>query len=233
MHGAEAAHGDAATQRGAPLLPGPRRGLHPTARCAAPAVARGLAGGAALARARDPARLRHRRHDRGLRAPPRARVGGSSVEPALLRSRGRERLAPRRGAGRSGAPLRLGPASTPRLAWRALARSIPAGFPGADRIARRVLELRGDAAAVEAALIAIDDAMLESAAARLDAEESGALDRWVERRLDSLRERFDSDQLASRRRSPAIARAAPARRASAPLACSRPRPRPAASRRPT
>lgn len=93
----------------------------------------------------------------------------------------------------------------------ALARSIPAGFPDADLIARRVLELRGDAAAVEAALVAIDDAMLESAAAQLDAEERGALDRWVERRLESLRERFDSDQLtraATRLRSRELRRRA-------------------------
>jgi hypothetical protein len=53
--------------------------------------------------------------------------------------------------------------------------------------------------------------MLESAAAQLDAEERGALDRWVERRLESLRERFDSDQLtraATRLRSRELRRRA-------------------------
>lgn len=79
---------------------------------------------------------------------------------------------------------------------RALARSIPAGFPDADRIARSVLELGGDAAVIEAGLVVLDDAMLESAAAQLHAEEKAALERWVERRLDSLRERFDAGELA-------------------------------------
>jgi hypothetical protein len=78
----------------------------------------------------------------------------------------------------------------------ALARSIPAVFPGAERIAENVRGLRGDAAAVEAGLVVLDDAMLESAEGRLDGAEKAELDRFVERRLDSMRERFDADELA-------------------------------------
>ena len=44
-------------------------------------------------------------------------------------------------------------------------------------------------------MVAIDDAMLERAAAHLDAEEKAELDRWLERRLDSLRQRFDPGEL--------------------------------------
>jgi hypothetical protein len=79
---------------------------------------------------------------------------------------------------------------------RALALAIPGTLPGGDGLARRVLELRGDAATVEAALIAIDDQMLEAAAAVLDADQAALLDRWVERRLESLSDRFDRDELA-------------------------------------
>jgi hypothetical protein len=78
----------------------------------------------------------------------------------------------------------------------ALAGSVPGSFPGADRIASSVRALRGDAAVVEAGLVALDDAMLESAEGRLDAGEKAELDRFVERRLDGLRERFDADALA-------------------------------------
>jgi hypothetical protein len=78
----------------------------------------------------------------------------------------------------------------------ALAGAIPADFPGADRIAESVRGLHGDAAAVEAGLVALDDAMLERAEGRLDAAAKAELDRFVERRLDSLRERFDADELA-------------------------------------
>jgi hypothetical protein len=83
-----------------------------------------------------------------------------------------------------------------RARLTALARSIPAGWPDAESIAQRVLALEGDAAAIESALIAIDDAMLEAAAKRLDAAEAAALDSWVERRLEPLRARFDAAELA-------------------------------------
>jgi hypothetical protein len=97
----------------------------------------------------------------------------------------------------AGPPRRsAGPALDTGARLQSLARSIPAGFPDAERIVRSVLALRGDAAAVEAALVTIDETMLERAAAHLDAEEKAELDRWLERRLDSLRERFDSDELA-------------------------------------
>jgi hypothetical protein len=77
-----------------------------------------------------------------------------------------------------------------------LARAIPAAFPGAGRIGASVLALGGDAAAVEAGLVRLDDAMLDSADAGLDADARAELDRFVERRLDALRERFDEAELA-------------------------------------
>jgi hypothetical protein len=78
----------------------------------------------------------------------------------------------------------------------ALARSIPATFPEAERVAAEVRGLRGDTAAVESGLVALDDAMLASAEARLDVDTKAEIDGFVERRLDSLRERFDTDELA-------------------------------------
>jgi hypothetical protein len=102
-------------------------------------------------------------------------------------SRAEELIGPVRRAGAPALDIRA------RLA--SLAGAIPADFPQRASVARRLLDLGGDAAAVEAALVAIDDAMLERAEAGLDAEERAALDRWVERRLDSLRERFDAEQL--------------------------------------
>jgi hypothetical protein len=79
---------------------------------------------------------------------------------------------------------------------RALARSIPAAFPDADRIGASVLALRGDAAAVEAGLAVLDDDMLDRADAGLDDDARAELDRFVERRVDALRERFDEGELA-------------------------------------
>jgi hypothetical protein len=78
---------------------------------------------------------------------------------------------------------------------RALARSIPEGWPGAAAIAQQILALRGDAAAIESALIALDDSLLEQAATRLDAAEAAALEGWVQRRLEPLRARFDEAEL--------------------------------------
>jgi hypothetical protein len=79
----------------------------------------------------------------------------------------------------------------------ALVRALPADLPDRDWIARGVLALRGDAAEIESGLIAIDDAMLAAAAARLDAEEKASLDVWVERRLDTMRDRLDEAELAA------------------------------------
>jgi hypothetical protein len=79
---------------------------------------------------------------------------------------------------------------------RALARSIPDGWPGAEGIAQRLRSLQGDAAAIESTLVELDDGLLETAAARLDEAERAALDLWVEQRLESLRPRFEPDELA-------------------------------------
>ena len=78
----------------------------------------------------------------------------------------------------------------------ALARSSPEEGPGAAGIAQQIRSLSGDAAAIESALVVLDDALLESAGARLEAPERAALDAWVERRLDGLRARFEPDELA-------------------------------------
>jgi hypothetical protein len=78
---------------------------------------------------------------------------------------------------------------------RALANALPRDVPGRDQLASRVLALRGDAAAIEASLTALDDAMLAAAGRRLDDEERAALERAVDRRLDPLRDRFDAAQL--------------------------------------
>jgi hypothetical protein len=94
------------------------------------------------------------------------------------------------------APRAAAPVLDTAARLRALAAAIPAELAGAERIARRVAELGGDAAAVEAALIALDDALLEAAGAALDAEERASLERWVERRLVSLSGRFDAEELA-------------------------------------
>jgi hypothetical protein len=80
---------------------------------------------------------------------------------------------------------------------RALAGAIPPGWARDGGIPERVLALRGDAAAVESALVAIDDQMLASAAARLSASETAELDAWVRDRLEPLRSRFDPDEIAS------------------------------------
>jgi hypothetical protein len=79
---------------------------------------------------------------------------------------------------------------------QALARSVPGGWPGADDLVERLLSLHGDAAAIESSLVALDDALLEAAGARLEAPERAALEAWVERRLDALRPRFEPDELA-------------------------------------
>jgi hypothetical protein len=79
---------------------------------------------------------------------------------------------------------------------RALARAIPEGWARDAGFADRVLALRGDAAAVESALVALDDRMLEAAAARLSAADAVALDDWVAARLEPLRPRFEPEEVA-------------------------------------
>ena len=79
----------------------------------------------------------------------------------------------------------------------ALARALPPDLPNREWVAQAVLGLRGDAAEIEAGLIALDDAMLAAAAARLDDEEKASLESWVERRLDAMRDRLDEAELTS------------------------------------
>jgi hypothetical protein len=97
------------------------------------------------------------------------------------------------------APARRAPASAldSAVRLRALAAAIPRDLPGAAAIARRVSELRGDPASIEAALVTLDDALLAAATAALDAAGTAALDRAIDRRLGAMRDRFDSEQLAS------------------------------------
>lgn len=79
---------------------------------------------------------------------------------------------------------------------RALAGSIPEGWPRAEGFVERILALAGDAATVEAALVELDDTMIAAATNRLDAAERAALDAWVSRRLEPLRARFEPAELA-------------------------------------
>jgi hypothetical protein len=94
-------------------------------------------------------------------------------------------------------PIRRGdePALDAPARLQALARAIPRAWPQADAVAARITELGGDAASIESSLQALDDALLETAEARLDAAGREALDEWLERRVESLRSRFEPEDL--------------------------------------
>ncbi|HVR30280.1 MAG TPA: hypothetical protein VMS86_12190 [Thermoanaerobaculia bacterium] len=79
---------------------------------------------------------------------------------------------------------------------RSLASAIPSEWPRAAALAQQIVALEGEAAAIESALAAIDDRMLEEAAQRLGPAAAAALDAWVEERVAGLRARFTAEDRA-------------------------------------
>jgi hypothetical protein len=143
----------------------------------------------------------------------RRRERGAEDRVSSLRYCARAVESARRRAEELAGPVRRGAEpgidSTGRL--EALARSLPSTLPEAEEIAGRLRSLTGDAAAIEGALVEIDDGLLLAASARLDAAAAAALDAWVEQRLVPLRARFDGDELeraAARLRSRELRRRA-------------------------
>jgi hypothetical protein len=78
---------------------------------------------------------------------------------------------------------------------RALAEALPAGFPGREDFAARMISLGGDPQGIEEELAGLDREMLATAGGALDGAAQAEVAAAVEKTLDGLRGRLPAEEL--------------------------------------